>query len=300
MGDEFAPPCPPDPVAAAARAAWATALLHADAELAAAGWHQVAVDRPLPAGPAWSRQRRGRRVRRGGLASSAAAVRFVIRILRMIKKCCKFIQCSFAALLSDSGDVSDFCEKISLLWCVFQLRMSGFSGILLSRQGDEARRNWRSQMEPSANNYRSALHDGLPDGPLTSRQRALVDAVRDDPYGLADFSAVSAETVITVEVIRVSAATPEAVAADLARRGIAVARAKLDQLEGVLAAYGGAAFVSQPEPVSLRGVTGETLHEVIVSVLRLVSSTNRVLVRAGRRRVSRDESGAYVVVVSDN
>lgn len=151
-------------------------------------------------------------------------------------------------------------------------------------------------MEPVSNPHRTALHnDSLPDGPLTTRQRALVDAVR-FCKSLSDFSAAHAEVVTSITIARVQLDTPADLAERHVRDGIAKARTELDRLERVLNAHGVAAFSPQVEPVAARCVgTPETRHDVIARVLRHVSDTGRVLVRAGDSRVTRGGDGAYVV-----
>ena len=53
-------------------------------------------------------------------------------------------------------------------------------------------------MKPSSNLYRTALHnETLPDGNLTARQRALVDAVR-HCSALSDFAAAPKEALTRI------------------------------------------------------------------------------------------------------
>jgi len=130
-------------------------------------------------------------------------------------------------------------------------------------------------MKPSSNLYRTALHnETLPDGNLTARQRALVDAVR-HCSALSDFAAAPKEALTRINVCRIPCGLPWADANGLARSGIARARAELDRLEGVLKAYGPDAFVPVPEPVPARHMHSGDRHGILLNVLHWISSNGR-------------------------
>lgn len=140
-------------------------------------------------------------------------------------------------------------------------------------------------MEYRANIYRSPLHNGtLPDGPLTPRQRALADAVR-GCHSITDFAAASAAVTLQTVVARLTSGMHPHKAEAQIRTGLARARADLDQIEAVVAAYGGDYYCPHAYPVDMRAITGETRHEIITNLLRHLSTEGCVLVRAGDRTV---------------
>jgi hypothetical protein len=47
--------------------------------------------------------------------------------------------------------------------------------------------------------------------------------------------------------------------------------------------------------VDARGIDADTRHGIVTAMLRRISATGRVLVRAGTRRVTLDASRSYVV-----
>jgi hypothetical protein len=149
-------------------------------------------------------------------------------------------------------------------------------------------------MHYAPNIHRSSLHDrDLPDGPLTPRQRTLVDAVR-GCLCLADFTAVEATRATGITVCWIAYDTPPEIAGAEVKRGLDRAQVELDRLRGVFAAYGAAAFTPQPHPVPTpKG--GESRYAVLISVMRSLSSTGRVLIRAGDHRITRGPDGAYVL-----
>lgn len=144
------------------------------------------------------------------------------------------------------------------------------------------------------NPARTALYAAdVPDGPLTPRQRAIADAVR-HCGALADFCwqrEVERTTIIVAEVRRT---TPPEVAEQQVREGIARARRKLDELEGLLRAYGAAAFT--PKVEQMPAVQGATRHEIVVKAMQAASARGAVLVRAGDRELTRAADGGYVLV----
>ena len=153
-------------------------------------------------------------------------------------------------------------------------------------------------MRYTPNPTRSALHLGdLPDGPLTGRQVAIADAVK-GCTGLADFTAAPAEAVTTITVARIAHALPPAEANRAVVAGLNRARVELDRLERLYASYGAAAFSPAAEGVPTEAYQPEpaaTRHEIVVNLLRYLSRTGYVLVRAGDRRVTRPPDGGYAV-----
>ena len=148
-------------------------------------------------------------------------------------------------------------------------------------------------MQYAPNPHRTALHnEPIEDGPLTDRQRAIADAVR-HCHALSDFAAAPRARTTTLVVAHIPYGYPDDLTVTAVRRGIAQCRAELDKIEGVLAAYGAQAFRPTVEPVA--SIPGSTRHEIVTRVLRALSDTGRILVRAGDRRVVEGPDGAYRV-----
>ena len=146
-------------------------------------------------------------------------------------------------------------------------------------------------MEYAPNRHRTALHnDFIEDGPLTACQRAIADAVR-LCHALSDFAAAPRARTTTLVVAHIPYGYPDDLTVTAVQRGITQARADLTRLEGVLAAYGAPAFQPVVEPVA--SIPGKTRHEIVTRLLRVLSDTGRILVRAGDRRVVLDPSGTY-------
>lgn len=145
------------------------------------------------------------------------------------------------------------------------------------------------------NPTRTPLHSGdLPMGDVTPRQRALIEAVR-GCHALADFRAAPRRIVTTVEVADISLGYSRDGAADRIKSGLERAKAKLEHIEAVFMAYGPSPFMPAGEGVPCPPGPFATKKDVLVAVLRYLTATDQILVRAGDTPVTRDVSGAYVL-----
>lgn len=150
-------------------------------------------------------------------------------------------------------------------------------------------------LNPVGNPDRTALHMGdLPDGPLTERQRAIVDSVR-GCSALADFVAAPKHEVGRITVYTIPLGTEDAIVEKEVRRGIENARGMLDHMENVLRVHGPGAFKPQPYNVPAHGLRGETRHAVLVALLRRISAAGHRLVHAGDTEIAVAPDGGYVV-----
>jgi hypothetical protein len=134
----------------------------------------------------------------------------------------------------------------------------------------------------------------LPDGPLTDRQRAIVDAVR-GCQSLSDLVIAPLETSTDVRVATIRYGTPKEEAARIFQAGLARARHKLDELEREFHAYGPDPFMPREEPINANALKGETRHELLMAALKLATQWKCRLVRAGDRRIVIASDGGYAV-----
>jgi hypothetical protein len=149
------------------------------------------------------------------------------------------------------------------------------------------------------NPTRTWLHypGDLPDGPLTDRQRAIADAVR-GCGAPADFASAPAEQVVSIPVSRIPWGTTTEAAARDVREGLDRARAELERLEGLFRRCGANPFMPEEEGVSAYRIQApqcSTRHDIVVALLRWLSSAGRVLTRAGDMPVVTGKDGAYRV-----
>ena len=146
------------------------------------------------------------------------------------------------------------------------------------------------------NKYRTPLHsDGLPDGDLTARQRALADAVQ-HCRSMADFHAAPRVAVLQVPVAGIPFGMEVETAREWVEAWIARVREELDRMNDQLARYGAAPFCSRDTPVRATFCRSATTRaDVITALLTYLNNTEQVLVRAGDSRVREAADGSYIV-----
>ena len=143
----------------------------------------------------------------------------------------------------------------------------------------------------AANPHRTALFDGsVPDGPLTPRQRRIVDAVR-WCGAFDDFVVIETRRRTIIEVASIDRHDPNA--DQSIQSGLIRARIELERLEGIFRAYGSDPFSPISMPVPANCLKGETRHEIYLQLMRYLDANGYALVRAGDTPIVRMPDGGY-------